>query len=92
MDTCKNGEDATTEQEQSPPLLNHQSTSATKTTEGIDADVNDDTGATVVNGIVGSLYRSNYMTDKTITWLIAQTTCKWQTQLFFSIDKSESTM
>ena len=59
INTLKNGEDATTEQEQSPPSLNHQSTSATKTTEGIDADVNDDIGATVVNGIVGFLYRSN---------------------------------
>jgi len=59
MDTRKNDEDATTEQEQSPPSLNHQSTTATRTTEGIDADVNDDTGATIVNGIVSSLYRSN---------------------------------
>lgn len=53
--TRENGEDATAEHGAvstlvEPPIdVSHE-----KTSEGIDADVNDDTGATVVNGIVSS--------------------------------------
>jgi len=54
MSTCENGEDATAEHGAvstlvEPPIdVSHEN-------ERIDADVNDDTGATIVNGTVGSL-------------------------------------